>query len=80
MKKILAIILAMAMLLCLGAIFIRSALEYFFGFILFGYENLVPFFYTRLGPQVVLTSLFSFPFCLLFRWLHGKFEPETTKV
>ncbi|MBQ5897169.1 MAG: hypothetical protein IIW81_01755, partial [Oscillospiraceae bacterium] len=31
-------------------------------------------------PQVVLTSLFSFPFCLLFRWLHGKFEPETTKV
>ena len=68
------------MLLCLGAIFLRSVLEYFFGFILFGYENLVPFFYTRLGPQVVLTSLFSFPFCLLFRWLHGKFEPETTKV
>ena len=68
------------MLLCLGAIFLRSVLEYFFGFILFGYENLVPFFYTRLGPQGVLTSLFSFPFCLLFRWLHGKFEPETAKV
>ncbi len=67
------------MLLCLGAVFFRSALEYFFGFILYGYENLVPFFYTEVAPQVVLTSIFSLPFCLLFRWLHKKFEPEETK-
>ena len=67
------------MLLCLGAIFLRSFLEYFFGFILFGYEDLVPFFYTRIGPQIVLTSIFSFPFALLFRQMHKKFEPETTK-
>ena len=67
------------MLLCLGAIFIRSALEYFFGFILYGYENLVPFFYTEIGPEIVLTSLFSLPFCVLFRFLHSRFEPETVK-
>ena len=67
------------MLLCLGAVFFRSALEYFFGFILYGYENLAPFFYTEIAPQIVLTSIFSLPFCLLFRWLHKKFEPEETK-
>ncbi len=67
------------MLLCLGAIFIRSALEYFFGFILFGYENLAPFFYTEIAPEAVLTSLFSLPFCVFFRWLHKNFEPEATK-
>ena len=67
------------MLLCLTAIFLRSALEYFFSFILYGYENLVPFFYTEIGPEIVLTSIFSLPFCILFRWLHKKFEPEATK-
>ena len=67
------------MLLCLGAVFLRSALEYFFGFILYGYENIVPFFYTEIGPQIVLTSLFSLPFCFIFRWLHKKFEPEETR-
>lgn len=67
------------MLLCLGAVFIRSALEFFFNFILYGYENLEPFFYTEIAPQIVLTSIFSLPFCMLFRWLHKKFEPEQTK-
>lgn len=67
------------MLLCLSAVFIRSALEYFFSFILFGYENIEPFFYTEIAPQIVLTSIFSLPFCILFRWLHKKFEPETAK-
>ena len=67
------------MLLCLAAVFLRSALEYFFGFILYGYEELSPFFYTEIAPQIVFTSIFAFPFCLLFRWLHKKFEPETTK-
>ena len=67
------------MLLCFGAVFLRSALEYFFGFILYGYENLVPFFYTEIAPQIVFSAIFSLPFCLLFRWLHRKFEPETTK-
>ena len=67
------------MLLCLGAIFLRSALEFFFNFILYGYENLEPFFYTEIAPQIVFTSLFSLPFCAIFRWLHKKFEPEMTK-
>ena len=67
------------MLLCLGAVFLRSALEFFFGFVLFGYENLVPFFYTQIAPQIVFSPIFSFPFALLFRWLHHKFEPDTTK-
>ena len=67
------------MLLCLGAVFLRSAMEFCFNFILFGYENLEPFFYTEIGPQIVFSAIFSLPFCLLFRWLHKKFEPETTK-
>ncbi len=67
------------MLLCLGAVFLRSALEFFFGFILYGYENLEPFFYTEIAPQIVFTSIFSLPFCIGFRWLHKKFEPEQTK-
>ena len=68
------------MLLCLGAIFLRSALEYFFGFILYGYENLEPFFYTEIATQVVFSSVFFLPIALLFKWLHKKFEPETTKI
>ena len=67
------------MLLCLGAVFFRSSLEYFFNFILYGYENIEPFFYTEIAPQIVFTSLFSLPFCVLFRFLHRKFEPEMTK-
>ena len=67
------------MLLCLGALFLRSVLEFGFNFILFGYENLEPFFYTEIAPQIVLSAIFSLPFCVLFRWLHRKFEPETTK-
>lgn len=67
------------MLLCLGAVFLRFVLEYFFSFVLYGYENLPAFFYTQIAPQVVLTSIFSFPFCVLFRWLHSKFDPEETK-
>ena len=67
------------MLLCLGAVLIRSYLEFFFGFILYGYENLAPFFYTVVAPQIVFTSIFSFPYCIFFRWLHKKFEPEETR-
>ena len=67
------------MLLCLGAVFIRSSLEYFFSFILYGYENLPQFFYTQIAPQIVLTSIFSLPFCVLFRKLHMIFEPDETK-
>ena len=68
------------MLLCLAAVFLRSSLEYFFNFILYGYENLEPFFYLNIAPQIVLSSLFSLPFCVLFRWLHKKFEPEAAKI
>ncbi len=67
------------MLLCLGAVFIRFLLEFFFGFFLYDYENLRAFFYTIIAPQVVLTSIFSLPFCVLFRWLHSKLEPGETK-
>lgn len=67
------------MLLCLGGLFIRSALEFFFKFILYGYENLDAYFYTQIAPQIVFSAIFSFPFCLLFRWLNRKFEPEDTK-
>ena len=67
------------MLLCLVAIFLRFVLEYFFMFVLFGYEDLPAFFYTRIAPQIALTSIFSFPLCVLFRKLHAKFEPGETK-
>lgn len=67
------------MLLCLTAIFLRSSLEFFFEFILYGYENLEPFFYTVFAPQIVYTSVFSFPFCILFKKLHRHFEPDETR-
>ncbi|MBQ7875527.1 MAG: rod shape-determining protein MreD [Oscillospiraceae bacterium] len=67
------------MLLCLGALFFRSGLEFFFKFILYGYENLDAYFYTQIAPQIVFSAIFSFPFCVLFRWLNKKFEPEDTK-
>lgn len=68
------------MLLCLAALFIRSALEFFFVFVLYKYENLGSFFYLEIAPQVVFSSLFSLPLCALFRYLHEKFEPEETTV
>lgn len=67
------------MLLCLCAVFFRFAMEYFFIFVLYGYENLPAFFYTQIAPQIVFTAVFSFPFCVLFRWLHSKLEPNETK-
>lgn len=67
------------MLLCLFSVFVRSGLEFFFNFVLYEYEALDVFFYTQIAPQIVLTSIFSLPFCMLFRWLHKKFEPEMTK-
>ncbi len=67
------------MLICLGAIFLRLGAEFFFNFILYGYENLEPYFYTVFAPQLVYSSIFAYPFCELFRRLHKKFEPEMTK-
>ena len=67
------------MLLCLGAIFLRSSLEFFFAYVLYQYEDLGVFFYTIIAPQIVLTSIFSLPYCLIFRKLHKKFEPEETR-
>lgn len=67
------------MLLCLGAVFLRSILEFFFKFVLYGYENLDVYFYTQIAPQIVFSAIFSLPFCVLFRWLNKKFEPEDTK-
>ena len=67
------------MLLCLFAVFIRALLEFFFAFVIYGYPNLEPYFYTQFAPQVVLTSIFAYPFCEFFRYLHKKFEPDETK-
>ena len=67
------------MLVCLMAAFMRALLEFFFVFVLYGYEELSGFFYLEIAPQAVYTSLFSLPYCLLFRWLHGKLEPEEAR-
>lgn len=67
------------MLLCLGAIFLRSVLEFFFAYVLYQYQDLEIFFYTILAPQIVFTSIFSLPYCIIFRRLHKKFEPEETR-
>ena len=67
------------MLICLGALFLSSVLEFFFVFVLYGYEGLSGFFYLEVAPQIVYSSLFSLPYCLLFRWLHRTFEPEEAR-
>lgn len=67
------------MLISLFAIFTRSLLEFFFTFVIYDYQGLTQFFYTVIAPQTVWTAVFSLPLCLLFRYLHTRFEPEETR-
>ena len=67
------------MLVSLLAIFSRSVFEFFFTFVIYDYNGLSQFFYTVMAPQAALTAVFSLPMCLLFRWLHGRFEPEESR-
>lgn len=67
------------MLISLFAIFTRSLLEFFFTFVIYDYQGLTQFFYTVIAPQAVWTAVFSLPLCLLFRYLHSRFEPEETR-
>lgn len=67
------------MLISLLAIFLRSVCEFFFTFVLYDYDGLAQFFYTVIAPQAVWTAVFSLPFCLLFRGLHARFEPEEAR-
>ncbi len=67
------------LLVCLIAIFARSFVEFFFSYLLYSYEGLSGFFYLEIAPQIVYSSIFSLPYCLLFRWLHKKFEPEEAR-
>ena len=67
------------MLISLFAIFTRSLLEFFFTFVIYDYQGLAQFFYTVIAPQAVWTAVFSLPLCLLFRYLHSRFEPEETR-
>ena len=67
------------MLISLFAIFTRSLLEFFFTFVIYDYSGLAQFFYTVIAPQAVWTAVFSLPLCLLFRYLHSRFEPEETR-
>lgn len=64
------------MLLCLGAIFLTFGFEFFFAFVLYDYEGIIPYFYTVIAPQIVYSSIFAFPFCVLMRYLHRRFEPD----
>ncbi len=64
------------MLVCLVFIFLRSFFEFFFVYLLYDYDGLSEFFYLVIAPQIVYSSIFSFPYSFLFRWLHKKFEPE----
>ena len=61
------------MLLCLAALFLFFGAEFFFNYVLYNYEGLSSFFYLGIAPQIVYSSLFSVPFCLLFERLHSLF-------
>ena len=61
------------MLLCLTALFLLLGAEFFFSYVLYNYEGLSLFFYLGIAPQIVYSSLFSIPFCLLFERLHDLF-------
>ena len=61
------------MLLCLSALFLLLGAEFFFTYFLYDYEGLSSFFYLDIAPQVLYSSLFSVPFCLLFERLHNLF-------
>ena len=61
------------MLLCLAALFLSLGAAFFFTYVLYNYEGLSSFFYLGIAPQLVYSSLFSVPFCLLFERLHTLF-------
>lgn len=62
------------MLISLSFVFLLFATEFFFVYLIFEYENLSPFFYWNIAPQIVFSALFSIPYCLLFGRLHDLFE------
>ena len=61
------------MLIGLSFIALLFFTEYFFVYLLFGYDNLSSFFYWNIAPQIAFSSLFSLPFYLLFGKLHDLF-------
>lgn len=66
------------MLACLISMTLCSLIEFFFVYFLYSYSGLSAFFYLVVAPQIVYSSIFALPYCLLFR-LHKKFEPEEAR-
>ena len=64
------------MLVGFGTIFARAFGEYFFSYMLYGYENIRGFFYWELMPEAVFTSLFILPYYFLIKYIHTRLEPE----
>ena len=65
------------MLISLAAILVRSFMEYFFKFQIYGYESAPVVFFQSFGPQIAYSAIFVLPFCLIIRYVHERFEPES---
>lgn len=66
-------------ILCLSSIFINSVINFFFSYVLYSTIGIQSIFYTIIAPQALYSTLFSIPYCYLFKWLHKVFEPDVAR-
>ncbi|HPD88582.1 MAG TPA: rod shape-determining protein MreD [Oscillospiraceae bacterium] len=67
------------MLFSLTAVFLRAGLEFVFSFALYRYEGAAAYFYTVMGPEIVLTSVFTPLYFFLTKLVHHRFRPSSER-
>lgn len=67
------------MLFSLAVVFLRAGLEFAFSFALYRYEGAGAYFYTVMGPEIVLTSLFTPLYYFLTKLVHHWFRPSSER-
>ncbi|SDN57472.1 hypothetical protein [Acetanaerobacterium elongatum] len=63
-----------ALLLSFGASMITGLLDFFFLYVLWGYNGLSRFFLTSMLPTILVTAFFIIPFYYLVRLINGKLQ------
>ncbi len=64
-----------SLLLSFGAAFITGLLDFFFFYVLWGYNGLGVFFFTSILPTIVFTAVTVVPFYYIVRHIHLKLQP-----
>ncbi|MFA9380104.1 MAG: hypothetical protein ACERKO_03485 [Acetanaerobacterium sp.] len=64
-----------ALLLAGGSSLILGLLDFFFFYVLWSYNGLMPFFLTRMLPTIALTALAVIPYYFIIRLIHARLRP-----